>query len=975
MCKFDTCIPIKEFGDKYFGPRQTPYPTAPWVSLSAVTNVTCEKDRFVLYTIAGKYREALCISFPKEGGVRIQSLHEEKIAAGNTVPDENNAGVHQPSALLPIRYEKEGETLCMRGADQTVLRYTQTAEGFVLQFADENGDVVCITEKQICYCYDERDRLLAVSLQMPLRENEAIAGGGERFDDTDHVGHALSLVNVDSPSNHDHTYVNVPLFHSNLGYSLWFNMNGMGQANFGEADPLRYFVFFKQPQLDVFVWVGTPLENLKKYTDITGTSGVCEKWAYGFWTGAASWAFNETKEKDAFENLKKLMEGYKEHYNFYPEGCYGEGKNSLTPEPIQYAAERGTKMFYWFYPSGDVKERIPDVPEFPVYDENGNMTDPGWPYPLHEAFKSNFGADVHIHHWWYDFSNPNARKVIKSTLEPLWDMGVVGAMLDYGEWCPYNGLYYNGVPADQMHNFNSYYYAKLHYEEWTRRYGNECVLFQRSGTAGTQYFVGNFLGDQYSNWEGFIKQVYSMINMGASGYNQYGGDLGALLEMPTANVWNRWVVLVTFMPFMRQHGCNIHHPWSDFDSMAKAAFGHYYYFRKNLVPTVLSASIDANKNANPIVKGMIMAYPEQTPLKSVNTQYVFCDDFLVCAVTRADVCFEQVMLPKGSTWYDLYSYKAYNGGQVMNAEAPTSTMPVFIKGGAVKAIDLPACLELGAEMHDDTAHPALLITAPDVARINTIYIKDGASENYRTYQSHTETYENIPLDDSSFAVKNIAGSERRLVILLGITAAQVCVDGEPLERLKTAPCADGVCGYYVDRKGKTTMVLPAGWKELTIVKGDSGYTPLPLVGETALSDGDPATNYVLPAEEGAFVQVGLEKTTTVDRVVVKWATGFCSDYDLRYSADGEVWETVAVRGSNGSVNTLDFAPAEVKYLRVYPVTKGDNEPDPAIYALEVYAAQNNNKLPVLHAAPAENTPWDKAEWALWREKVITKNGK
>lgn len=982
MCKFDSNIPIKRFTDVFFGPAIPQFPETPWVPLSKVKGIEQCETCFIIHTAAGERQEDLFLSLPAEGGVRIQSLHAAQKEKGCTMPEENNAGVHKPSALVAINYQQDGDVLLMTGGDGTVVRYMPTAEGFILQFAGGNGDVVSITEKQICYTYDHKGNVAAVAVQMPITENEAFTGGGERFNDTNQVGHSFSLVNVDSPSVNEYTYVNVPLFHSNKGYSVWFNMNGVGQADFGEADPEKYFVLYKQPHLDLFLWAGTPLENLKKYTDITGTSGVCETWAYGFWTGAASWAFNETKKKDAFENLKELLEGYKENYNFYPEGCYGEGKNSLNAEPIKYAADRGIKMFYWFFPAVyDMPKKAPDMPEFPTYDQNGNMVNAGWPYPLDEAYLNNFGAHAHYFNDWYDFSNPNSKEVIRATLTPLWDIGVKGAMLDYGERLPFGGLFHNHVPADEMHNFNSYYYAKHHYEEWTRRHGNEYVLFQRSGTAGTQYFVGNFLGDQYSNWEGFIKQVYSLVNMGASGYNQYGGDLGALLEMPTANVWNRWVALVPFMPFMRQHGCNIHHPWSDFDGMAKAAFGHYYYFRKNIVPTVVSASIDANKTSNPIVKGMIMAYPKQLPLKDVNTQYLFCDDFLVCAVTRADVCFEQVILPKGSTWYDLYSYKAYKGGQVMDAEAPTSTMPVFVKGGAVKAIDLPESLELGDEMHDDTAIPALLITAPDTARTHTIHVKDGKSVDYRTYNSHMEVYDNTPGVNATFTVGNTQGSPRQLVMLLGVTAAAVTVDGEPLSCLDHTPVvADNEYGYYVDRKGKTVMVLPVGWKELSVVKGESSYQPLPLYGDeevAAMFDGTPATNCVLPEGDGAFVEAALTAVTKIDRIVVKWATGFCSDYDVRYSADGQNWKTVEQRGRCGSVNTLDIAPADAKYLRIYPLKKGDNEPAPAVYALEVYAAQTAASLPVKQEDVIDWSveTWQDDEWKAWRPKVITKSGK
>lgn len=981
MNKFHTNLPYKEMTEKYYGPRIPAFPAGEWVPLSKVTGTEQTETYFIIHTVAGDRPEELFICLPKEGGVRIQSLHEVQKQKGITAPVANNAGELEPSALMPITYETDGDAVVLTGTDGTTARFTVTAEGFLLTISGRDGEVISVCEKQILYKYDGRGNVLALAVQMPIREDEGIIGGGERFNGCNQVGRAFSMTNVDSPSTTEYTYTNIALYHSNQGYSIWVNISANGQSNFEIDDATKYAIMYKESNLDMYLWAGTPLENLKKYTDITGTSGVTEKWTYGFWTGAAAHAFITTKKKDEFENLKDLLEGYKEHYNFYPEACYGEGSNSGKEEPIKYSVERGVRMFTWLppenaHPRRDLGEILGEE-QFPAYDENGNIVSTGWPYPHDEAYKNNFGIKKFSQESWWDLSNPSVKTVLKEVLGQKWDWGVNGSMLDYGDCLPYEGVCYNGMSAEQMHNFGPYYCGKMHHEIWTERFGNDYVLFQRAGTAGSQKYTGNFLGDQFAHWDHYIRQVYSAVNFGACGFNLYGGDLGALMDRPSNDIWNRWVTLVTFMPFMRKHGTNIHFPWCDYGALAAKTFGHYYYFRKNIVPTVMSAAMDANKTSNPIMKGMIMAYPKQTPLKDVHEQYLFCDDFLVCPVTYMYAHCEQVALPKGSTWYDLYSYKTYKGGQVMDAEAPTSTMPVFVKGGAVKAIELTETLELGDEIHEDTAHPALLITAPDTAHTVTIYVKDGVSKDYQTYDSHTETYENTPTDGAVFTVFCAEGSPRQIVTLLGTVAAGVSVDGKPLTRLDHKPSvAENEYGYYVDRKGKTLMVLPAGWKQLAVTKGDAGYQPLPMTADgdaAALVDGDVTTTCVLP-EDGTCVEAQLCETTAIDRIVVKWAAGYCSDYDVQYSADGENWKTIEQRGRCGAVNVLDIHPAQVKYLRVIPITKGDADPAPAIYALEVYAA-DTGEVKVLQDVPvSQDESWAKDEFKDWRTKVIERSG-
>lgn len=976
-----------------------------WYPLGKAIKTEQRANYFVVTTTAGEHTEQLFVSFPAEGGFRMQSLHEaqkEAYAEKNNgkvlnVPEVSNVGLFEPESIATIEYKKDAAgTVIMTGSDGTILRYKQYSDGFEFEVCNSSGTkLIGISNEQISFAYNRRDKIVRTLVELPITEKEGIYQGGERFNDTNQIGWYTSLTNVDAWSTYDMAYINVPIFHSNRGYSIWFNMTYPGDADMGWSNEHKYSLQFDGDKLDFYLWTGTPLENLKKYTDITGTSGMYNEWTFGFWTGAMSSAFNNTRKQNAYENMVDLLEGYAQNYNFYPESMYGEGQNSQKALNIQYQRERGIRTTYWFYPASGAStmvDYLPGMKNLPQFDENGNMTSTGYPYNYVSLPLEVLGVYQFQQQNWYDYSNPSTVQVTTSRMLQLWKWGVSGAMIDYGEYLTTSGTAFNGLSSMEMHNFNSYYYAKNSAEAWQEYWKGDYVLYERSGCAGSQYFVGNFMGDQRSTWAGYKAQITSYISMGASGFNLYGGDLGGLGGKTTNDLLSRWMVLSTFSPWMRQHGSNIHMPWEQGNANAQS-FGQYYYFRKNIVPTVMSAAMDANKTSNPIIKGMMMAYPYQLKLVDVDNQYLFCDDFLVCAVTAEDQYTLDVVLPNGDTWYNLFTYERLEGGQTLTVEAPTAFMPVYVKDGAVKAIDLPESLTLAAEMHDPDdygfdyqyePHDALLITPPDQERTSTIHVMDGNVEDFRTYDSHTEVYTSKPVSNSTFTITNEEGSGRNTVLALGVTASEIKYDGETLTRLDHMPdYFQEEYGYYVERSGLTTIYLPVGWKELSIVKGETNYesydmTAVDFDAANNMLDDDVKTVYQLPTASARTTNIALnyDEPQQIGRVVVKWAPGYLNAYDIEYTTDGENWyllteyadDTNTVSEGAGSFDVINIDPAEEVYateLRIVAQRRGDTLQAPTVYSFEVYPPDDFTPL------VADETPlpeYEEEEWEdVWTE--------
>ena len=968
-----------------------------WSPVTEYTGIEKQDKYFVIKAKADDREEELFISLPAEGGIRLQSLHKEQKDEGNTVPEESCAGLFEPSSLQKITYTEKSDRIIITGTDGTVMHFVPQGTEFELLIYKTDGiKIVGICNEQISFAYNRRGEVLRTMVEMPLVEKEAIYGGGQRFNSANQVGHTISLTNYDCWCEDEYTYKAVPIFHSNRGYSIWFNMTYAGEADIGDTNKNKYSVTFDGSKLDFYLWQGMPLDNLKKYTSITGTSGVSETWTYNFWTGAQAAAFQNTRAQNPMTNMKTLIEGYYDNYNFYPDACYAEGAIARTASINTYLKQRNIRVLGWFSPDlhkdlDSIANHLPTHTEYPSFDADGNIVDSGQPFSYQTDFLKLYNVYRFADKGYMDFSNPSAVDLIKSCWKKYWDWGVCGTMDDFGEWYPFTGTHYNGLDGDEMHNLISYYYAKACNEAWSEQFGNDYVLFQRSGCAGSQYYTGDFMGDTASNYKGIQQIVAGMISMGASGFNLYGSDLGGLGGTPTNDCWNRWVALSTFSPYMRQHGSVIHMPW-EHGTVATASFGYYYYFRKNIVPMIESAAISAEKTSNPIIKGMVTAYPYQLSLANVNDQYLFCDDLLVCPVTEEQVYYRNVSLPKGSTWYDLYTYNAYDGGTSFNADATTAYFPVFVKGGSVKAIQLSESMTLGAEIHDDSEDEyesinSLLITPPDNERTNTIYVKQGESTDYHTYNSKTETYVNKRTGTGSFTVTNTEGSDRQIILALGVAASSVKLDGVSLEKLDHMPNYSAKeYGYYVDASGLTTVYAPKGWKNIEVSKGISSYKSLKLSSShskvSAMFDGNIATSYTLPANKSATTDITLESVEAIDRIFVRWAVGFADSYDIEYSQDGENWTTLVIDSEDahtvengaGCYDILEFDTINAKYLRISNVENGDTG-KPTIYSFEAFErvvdAENNE---IIGTVTEDVNNWENWNDEKYDEEMVWQDG-
>jgi hyaluronoglucosaminidase len=106
---------------------------------------------------------------------------------------------------------------------------------------------------------------------------------------------------------------------------------------------------------------------------------------------------------------------------------------------------------------------------------------------------------------------------------------------------------------------------------------------------------------------------------------------------------------------------------------------------------------------------------------------------------------------------------------------------------------------------------------------------------------------------------------------------------------------------------------------------------------SAANDGDPATRWSSPVDDGAWWQVELPGPVRLGKVALHWQEAHPSAYRVQVSPDGRRWRTAAtVKDSRGGRETVRTDERDVRFVRV----QGDKRATRygySLWSVEAYA--------------------------------------
>ena len=259
-------------------------------------------------------------------------------------------------------------------------------------------------------------------------------------------------------------------------------------------------------------------------------------------------------------------------------------------------------------------------------------------------------------------------------------------------------------------NMNDYGAAHLRgiYEHWREDVPEKRpVLLSRSGGLDSGA-LGAILwsGDVAARWEVLKKQVTEAVRTACSGICWWTLDIGAFFvgrkepwfwrgDYPEGvkdpayrELYIRWFQFGAMLPVFRAHGTDTpREPWQfgAEDSPEYACIREAIRLRYRLLPYLYSTAAQACREGLPMIRAMMVAFPEARELYAAGDQYMLGDALLVKPVTcpLADGGDRtEVLLPPGG-WYDLFTGKNLQGGRKISAETPLNLFPVYVRAGSI----------------------------------------------------------------------------------------------------------------------------------------------------------------------------------------------------------------------------------------------------------------------------------------------------
>lgn len=516
--------------------------------------------------------------------------------------------------------------------------------------------------------------------QLDLGVDHFVYGLGERFGPLVKNGQSVDIWNADGGTASEQAYKNVPFYLTNAGYGVFVDHPGrvsfevaseaVARTQFSvEGQSMRYFVIYGP----------SPREILRKYTALTGRPARLPDWSFGLWLSTSF-----TTDYDE-ATVSSFIDGMAErdlplsvfHFDCFWmrefQWCDFEWDPRVFPDPagmLRRLKERGLRICVWINPY--IGQRSPLFAEgrargYLLTRPNGDV----WQWDKWQP-----GLAV------VDFTNPEAREWYAAKLEALMDMGVDCFKTDFGERIPTDAVYHDGSDPERAHNYYTYLYNQTVFELLRKKRGEgEAVVFARSATTGGQRFPVHWGGDCESTFEAMGESLRGGLSLGLSGFGYWSHDIGGFEGTPDPALFKRWIAFGMLSSHSRLHGSHSYRvPWL-FDEESVDVLRDFTKLKMRLMPYLSGAARQAYGEGLPMMRAMVLQFPDDPACTHLERQYMLGDDLLVAPVFSAggDVSY---YVPDG-VWTHYLTGERVRGGRWVRERHGFGSVPLLARPGAV----------------------------------------------------------------------------------------------------------------------------------------------------------------------------------------------------------------------------------------------------------------------------------------------------
>ncbi|WP_047154930.1 glycoside hydrolase family 31 protein [Aneurinibacillus tyrosinisolvens] len=641
----------------------------------------------------GSFYRVICerghvdIVFFREDIVRI-IMNPRQIPSHGSSP----AVVLQPGSV-PVRSEENEQAVVLTGTSIMLKLFKNPLRLLVLDkrgniLMGETGRGMAWSEKGDVICYKD------------MEDDDCFYGLGEKTGFLNKRGEKYTMWNSDVYAPHnpetDAMYQSIPYFmtmRNGKAHGLFFD-NTYKTIFDMKTEQNAYSFRAEGGQLDYYIFAGPAPKNVvEQFTALTGRMPLPPKWALGYHQSRYSY--------ETAEEVLEIARGFREreipcdaiHLDIHHMDGYRVFSFDREAFPDPASLMKQLKE-YDIRVVPIVDPGVKEDPEYALYREGiqGNRfcryieggVFYGDVWPGNSAFP--------------DFSQEQVRTWWGEQYRFYTDLGIEGIWNDMNEPAVFNEtktmdlkvMHDNdGEPKThrELHNLYGMLMEAATYEGMKNLlYGRRPFVLTRAGFAGIQRYAAVWTGDNRSFWEHLVMSIPMCMNLGLSGAAFCGPDIGGFDHDANGELLARWTQAGAFTPFFRNHSAMNtvrQEPWS-FGAQWEAVIKKYIELRYRWLPHLYTLFAQASQTGVPVMRPLLMEYPEDANTYSISDQFLIGENVLVAPVVTPSTKHRAVYLPKG-TWYDYWTDRKHDGGRHLLVAADFHTLPMFIKEGAILA--------------------------------------------------------------------------------------------------------------------------------------------------------------------------------------------------------------------------------------------------------------------------------------------------
>lgn len=516
--------------------------------------------------------------------------------------------------------------------------------------------------------------------QLTTGVGEHLYGLGERFGAFVKNGQTVDIWNADGGTASDQAYKNVPFYLSDAGYGVFVDQPERVSFEIGTEVVSRAQFSVEGQSLTYYVVAGpTPKDVLRRYTALTGRPARVPDWSYGLWLSTSF-----TTDYDE-ATVTHFVDGMAERglpLSVFHFDCFWMRQfhwsdfvwdPATFPDPEGMLARlkaKGLRICVWINPYVAQRSALFDEGKergYLVTEADGTV----WQWNMWQA-----GMAL------VDFTNPDAVAWYQDKLRVLLDQGVDCFKTDFGERIPTDVVWHDGSDPQRMHNYYTHLYNAAVFELLEEERGEgEAVLFARSATAGGQQFPVHWGGDCESTFVSMAESLRGGLSLALSGFGYWSHDIGGFEGTPDPAVFKRWLAFGLLSSHSRLHGSSSYRvPWA-FDDEAVEVTRLFTRLKLSLMPYLSQVGRRAHTEGLPVMRPMVLEFPDDRGAAAVDTQYMLGEHLLVAPVFSAEGDVD-VYVPEG-TWTSWLTGEQVVGPRWVRERHGFDSVPLYVRPGTV----------------------------------------------------------------------------------------------------------------------------------------------------------------------------------------------------------------------------------------------------------------------------------------------------